>query len=74
MKFERHHIVPLSLFGEDKKENILCLKASDHQELHNNQNIDSSIIRTFRKRVNHILIPNDYVLNLKKDLWHSYFI
>jgi len=70
---ERHHVIPLSLFGEDRKENIIQLDREDHQVIHFTQNIDSNIIRTFRKKVNHILVSNDYVLNLKKELWDAYF-
>jgi fido (protein-threonine AMPylation protein) len=70
---ERHHVIPLSLFWPDIKENIIELNRNDHTILHRNQNIDSNIIRTFRRKVNDILVPNNYFLELKKELWEDYF-
>ena len=70
---ENHHNIPLSLLGEHNQDNIIRLDSEEHKKLHKTQNIPFHLLRTFRKKVNHILVPNDYVLDFKEDLWLHYF-
>lgn len=70
---EKHHIIPISLYWEDTEANILKISASEHKDLHECQNIPYRLLRSYRTKVNWILIPNDYTLDLKGELWKQYF-
>jgi hypothetical protein len=70
---ENHHNIPLSLLGEHKQDNIIRLNSQEHAKLHQTQNIPYDLLRNFRKKVNHILVPNNYVLDFKEDLRLHYF-
>ena len=54
---ERHHWVPVSLYGIDKPENIVTLHSGVHRELHRVMNYDmrtySQMYRVFRRKHNH---------------------
>ena len=70
---ESHHCLPLSLSGEHTKNNIIVLANEDHTKLHKTQNITQKHVRNYRKKINWILIPNNYSMDLKKNLWLEFF-
>jgi len=49
---EKHHVVPLSLWGWDVPSNILNLKRETHRKIHRSQDIPYERIRSFRKKTN----------------------
>lgn len=49
------------------------LGVRDHDEIHKTQNISQSKMREFRMRCNAILVPNDKLFEMKKDIWQEYF-
>jgi hypothetical protein len=70
---QNHHCVPLNIGWNNKRENIIRIADNIHSDIHYTQDIPHEVIRVYRKKVNHILIPNDYTLDLKKDLRLRYF-
>ena len=75
MKIETniHHVIPISINGEDKKENKIVIPKTVHDYLHLQQNIPYNIIRQYRERTNHILIPTPKSLDEKCKVWKAYF-
>ena len=70
---QRHHTIPISLQWPDTKENIITIWQQQHTELHHTQDISYKILREYRQKTNEILIPTDYSLQLKGDLWKEFF-
>ena len=70
---DKHHIIPVALWGDDYSDNKISLERKEHEELHNTQNIPYTKIREYRRKTNHILLPNDYILDKRLDLWNHYF-
>ena len=70
---QNHHNIPISIWGANNSKNIIRIADDKHCLLHNTQNVNADTIRKYRKKINHILIPDDYVMDLKKDLWNRYF-
>ncbi len=68
-----HHTIPISMLGIDSQENIIRIDAQDHEQLHREQNLPYNVIRRFREKTNWILVPNDYLFDMKKDLYLQYF-
>lgn len=67
VRYEVHHVVPVSMGGWDCVENRLQIPQDWHAAIHKCQNIDGSMLRTFRLLTNHL--PKDdptYILELKK--------
>ena len=70
---EAHHSIPISLSWEHTKNNIISLSHDEHLKLHQSQNVSQKHIRNYRKKVNWILVPNNYSMELKKNLWLEFF-
>ena len=70
---EFHHIIPISLLGENKATNWFNITEQDHKILHSTQDIPYRYIRQFRNRTNHILVPNSQLFLEKCKLWKHYF-
>jgi hypothetical protein len=68
-----HHVIPVSICWENDECNKIKIWYDTHKELHVTQDISYNIIRRFREKTNHILIPNDYVLDSKEEVWQRYF-
>jgi hypothetical protein len=51
----------------------MVLPDREHRELHNTQNIPYRILRNYRERVNGLLLPTNYLLLAKEELWNRYF-
>lgn len=68
-----HHTIPISIEWENIQENIMVLPDREHRELHNTQNIPYRILRNYRERVNGLLLPTNYLLLAKEELWNRYF-
>ena len=68
-----HHIIPISMQWEDIKENTIEIATTLHKELHNTQNVVYWVCRKFKKKTNHILIPDDTYFKYKEDLLQKYF-
>lgn len=71
---ERHHVIPLSMWGWDLPLNIVELKRDSHKQIHDKQNLDYNQLRNYRKQMNHLpKTSNEY-----KKLWYgmlmSYFV
>ena len=67
-------VIPISLLWEDIKENMMSMNWKEHQRLHQEQNISAWNIRNFRKKINWILVPDEYFFDVKKNIWQSYFV
>ena len=72
-KIEKHHTIPISMEGENIPQNIINLKSDIHKALHNTQNIDYKELRKYRNKINWILVPNDFVFDMKENLRKSFF-
>ena len=70
---EKHHVIPISIWWNHTDSNKIDISNSSHKELHNRQNIPYNFIRKYRERTNHILVPNDYTLDMKWELYQRYF-
>ena len=66
--YERHHVIPLSILGEDHSSNIQKLDKATHKELHKALNLSSNDLREFRKDTNGILFRTPRDLDKKHDL------
>ena len=45
----------------------------DHSHLHEVQNVPMNIVRRYREKTNHLLVPDDFVLEEKEKLWKKFF-
>lgn len=54
MKTNRHHNVPLSLGGNDVKENIITIGEDDHKLLHETLDIPYPTVRRYRAVMNNM--------------------
>lgn len=72
-KKENHHVIPLSLWGSDNDNNKIYIDSNLHSNLHRTQNIWNSKLREYKKLTNHILVPNNKSLDIKKDLLFEFF-
>lgn len=53
-KKEKHHNIPVSFYGPDRKENLVDLDPKDHKLIHKHQNISHQSVRKFRMKTNHL--------------------
>lgn len=67
-KYEDHHVICLSLSGDDFKENIVRVTIYEHKLIHTTLNIPYYKLRRFRKATNHMIHRNSqqYVDRLRK--------
>lgn len=73
-KNEVHHNIPISLWGEDIAENKFPVPREKHRpQIHDLQDIPYSHIRRFKEKTNWILVPTDYVIDWRVNLWQEYF-
>ena len=70
---EPHYVIPLNLGGLSVKENKIMLDPYDHKELHNIQDLPERLITEYHQKINHIITPNNYVLDLRRDIWFRFF-
>lgn len=68
-----HHCIPLVLWGDNTPENKTPLEDNIHTRLHGTQDLSGKQVRKYRMKVNGILIPNDYVFDMKQALWQEFF-
>lgn len=73
MAKSKHHNVPISMRGHDRKENIICLEDEDHNQIHSTQNVDPGVIRTFYKKTNHLSTDSDEYKRYRQKLLLQYF-
>lgn len=68
MRTEKHHVIPVSMDGHDKPENIVQLTREDHKLVHDTLNVPYGAIRKFRKATNHMRQRDapEYVAPLRK--------
>lgn len=69
----RHHVIPISIGGWDCEENIIFLTHDEHTELHKKLNMTYDSIRVYRKRTNHIIFINEYVVREMSLVQHAFF-
>lgn len=59
---ERHHVIPLSLFGPDHGCNMIYIPKWQHKMIHGHMNITMNVYttmwRTYRRRHNHKLVAD----------------
>lgn len=74
MEKQGHHVVPISLGGENWLDNIVDLSRSEHDTVHQYLDISGKILRSFRMKTNHLALKADigYVQELVK-LQNLYF-
>jgi hypothetical protein len=67
-KYENHHVLPLSLCGDNFPENIVRLTAYEHKLIHMTLDIPFYKLRRFRMATNHLINRNSqpYVTKLRK--------
>ena len=65
--------VPISMSWPDTKENKIIITKENHDLLHIQQNVPYKVLRRYREKTNHNLIPTDYDLDLKRDLYLRFF-
>ena len=72
-----HHMIPLSLGGTNHRENIISvpgtISKSEHALIHKILNINYDLIRSYRKRTNHLLYTNYVEVTEQKKLHDHYF-
>lgn len=71
---EKHHVVPVSIGGENFPENIVELERVDHEIIHAFLNVSHKSLRQFRLKTNHIAIkPNTYYVKELCSVQNLYF-
>lgn len=77
MRKERHHVVPISLYGADKPCNIKSIKYTEHRLVHQVLNIPMSkysrLQRNFKMRINHKLVLSPSDIDKIADMQWEYF-
>lgn len=74
---QRHHVYPVSIYGETAKYNLIDLKSQTHYELHRILDIHPSIFgkmtRKIREKTNHkiLLSPDD--IQMRGDMQNMFF-
>lgn len=56
VKYENHHVFPISTYWENTKQNIMRLRSDIHTELHNTCNIPYQHIRRAREQLNGVFV------------------
>jgi len=70
---ERHHTIPLSIWGEDIKPNIIELPPEQHQQIHRTQKIDHKHVRHIRKLENATYKNEEWIIERKLSAWLKFF-
>jgi len=73
MDTQCHHVIPISLFWPNIPENKIYIDNKDHRQLHMEQDVNYNVLRDIRNKTNHILVPNQYVMDCRKDLYLQFF-
>lgn len=61
------------MVGEHTNDNRVEISKKTHKRIHETQDVKYSVIRGFRERTNHILVPNDYYWGEYQTMTGEYF-
>jgi len=55
-RWEKHHAIPVSLYGRDDPENMIILRNDIHKDLHKTLDISHKFIREAREKLNGVIV------------------
>jgi len=72
-KFDVHHIIPVSLNGENHPDNLKPLTVPDHKLVHATMNINTSLTRKLRELLNSTCYLTKEIVNYEQEIRSKYF-
>lgn len=73
MKIEKHHWIPLAIWGINTSDNIISLEKDIHSMTHKILNIPYKYIRSYRKVLNWKTIIDETILEAERKMQITYF-
>ena len=73
MAIEKHHVIPLAIWGGGNKENILALEKETHKLVHQVLNIPYRHIRRYRSTLNWKVVLDDNVIETERAMQLAYY-
>jgi len=73
MKQEKHHSIPLAIWGTTIPDNIILLDSWTHKLVHQTLNIPYKTIRQYREMINNVVLLNEEIAYKELDMKLKYF-
>ena len=72
-KYDIHHVIPVSLSGENSPDNLKPLTKPDHQLVHKTMNINTSYARKLRELLNNTAYLTKAIVDYEYEVRSKYF-